>query len=121
MLDFNEKSCLACGVHIQGRRDKKFCSDQCRSSHYNRMHFENAVFIKRIDRQLKKNWRILHELNPTGTRKVREDDLRLNGFDFKYFTSIHRTHNGTCHYYCYNYSYVAVGKGEYLLVTDPQQ
>ena len=38
-----EKNCPECGEHIIGRVDKKFCSDQCRASHNNKL---NVNFFK---------------------------------------------------------------------------
>lgn len=50
------KQCLKCGEHIEGRMDKKFCSDYCKSNyHYLRNKEKEDSLFKKIDMQLKMN------------------------------------------------------------------
>lgn len=116
MIETFEKTCLSCGTNLRGRRDKKFCSDQCRATHNYRINFESSTYVKRVNNLLRKNWRILHELNPEGKNRVHEDELRLRQFNFNYFTSVYKTQDGNCYYYCYDQGYLHVGRSMYLLV-----
>ena len=116
MFETLEKLCTSCGMPVRGRRDKKFCSDQCRSAHYNRVNFGSSLYVRHVNNVLRKNWRILHELDAPNGNAVTEDVLRIRGFDFNYFTSIHPTHNGECYYYCYDLGYIRTARNLYQLV-----
>ena len=58
------KECLECGEKIIGRVDKKFCSDPCRNSYNNRLNKDSSNLIRNTNNLLRKNYRILQELNP---------------------------------------------------------
>lgn len=112
----NHRTCQECGAPVHGRSDKRFCSDQCRSTHNNRRNGEPNKFVRQVNNVLRKNRRILDSLNPGGTVKVSAARLKDKGFDFRYFTSTgHVREGGTC-YYCYDQGYVPLGKNYYLLV-----
>src|SRR5688572_10243584 len=89
-----EKRCLECGTPFRGRPDKKFCTDQCRTTFHNRVNRDEVNLIRNVNYALRKNRRILAELNLSGKTRVRTATLRTRGFDFKYFTSLHQAHNG---------------------------
>ena len=79
--------CLDCGAELEGRADKKFCSDHCKSSyHYERSKSRTASLFKTIDAQLKKNRRLLKLYNRAGKATVRKDVLIDKGFNPRYFT-----------------------------------
>ena len=58
------KTCLECGDKIIGREDKKFCSDGCRNAYNNKMNKDQNNLMRNINNKLRKNYRILCELNP---------------------------------------------------------
>ena len=58
------KVCLECGEKIVGREDKKFCSDGCRNAYNNKMNKDSNNLMRNINNKLRKNYRILCELNP---------------------------------------------------------
>ena len=72
MKDNNKKACLACGLSLAGRSDKKFCDDGCRSSWNNRRRQEDAGLLKKTDAILKRNRRILQDHSGS------EPEARLN-------------------------------------------
>lgn len=118
MIDSLDKTCLTCGIQLRGRRDKKFCSDQCRSTHYNRVSLGSSHFVRQVNTVLRKNWRILHELQAENTHVVSEDLLRLRGFDFNFCTSIHKTHEGNYCYYCYDLGYFRTARNQLFIVDQ---
>ena len=61
-----EKSCLQCGDKISGRSDKKFCSDYCRNAFNNDQNRDVNNYVRNINNILRKNRRILAELNVPG-------------------------------------------------------
>jgi hypothetical protein len=108
---------MECGTPFKGRPDKKFCSDQCRTTFNNRLNSAEVNYIRNINNTLRKNRRILRGLNPHGKNKVTHDDLRLRGFNFMHFTSIYRTRDGGEYFYCYEQGYKLLSKDRYLLVV----
>jgi len=58
------KYCLLCNEKLSGRIDKKFCSDYCRTQYHNVRNKLSADLIRKINTILKRNRRILTELNP---------------------------------------------------------
>jgi predicted nucleic acid-binding Zn ribbon protein len=117
MAKNEEKECLECGAKIKGRADKKFCSDQCRVSYNNKLNRDETAYMNNVTNILRKNRRILIELNPQGKTKVNRDKLNDKGFDFNYFTSQYVTKEGSIYHFCYEQGYLALEKNWYLLVT----
>ncbi|GGG92061.1 hypothetical protein GCM10011416_06120 [Polaribacter pacificus] len=110
------KVCLECGEAIKGRVDKKFCSDYCRNSFNNKVNTESKNLIRNTNNRLRKNYKILTELNATGKTKVTRSKLFDRGFDFHFFTSIYTTKTGNTYYYVYNQGYLALENDYYLLI-----
>jgi hypothetical protein len=111
-----QRICLECGYQLKGRKDKKFCSDHCRSTYNNRINSHVDNNIRNINNVLRKNWRILKELNQNGKALLSMERLTIKGFNFTYFTSIGLTKSGTI-YYCYDQGYRIMGNNKCML-TD---
>jgi len=120
MAKKEEKVCLECGGKIMGRADKKFCSDQCRVSFNNKLNRDETAYMNNVTNILRKNRRILLELNPTGKAKVNRDKLNEKGFDFTYFTSQYVTKDRATYHFCYEQGYLAMDKNWYLLVVKKE-
>ncbi len=101
-----KKKCVECGEELLGRADKKYCSDSCRSAHHNRHNGSVNNFVRNINNKLRKNRRILAELNPGGKATIHRDKLLENGFKFSYFTNEYRTKAGRVYRFCYDQGYV---------------
>lgn len=108
--------CRECKVEIFGRVDKKFCSDQCRTSFHNKNNSDSNNFMRNINNILRKNRRILKSLNPKETAKVSKVDLLDEGFKFSYYTNEYVTKAGKVYKFCYEQGYLDLGKGKYALV-----
>ena len=117
MAKIAEKVCLECGSKISGRADKKFCSDQCRVSYNNKLNRDETAYMNNVTNILRKNRRVLLELNITGKTKVSRDKLNDKGFDFNYFTSQYKTKDGTIYNFCYEQGYLPLENNWYLLVV----
>ncbi len=111
-----KKECPVCGDVIQGRADKKYCSDQCRTTSNNRLNSDANNFVRNVNNILRKNRRILAALNPKGKSKVHRDKLLEKGFKFSYFTNEYKTKNGNEYHFCYEQGYLALDGGWYALV-----
>lgn len=111
------KECLECSDSFKGRSDKKFCSDSCRNAYNNRVNNYTNNTIKKVNHILRRNRRILEELNPTGKNTVHGSRLREMGFDFNYLTNVYRTKAGKAYVFCYEQGYLKLDNDFYTLVT----
>jgi hypothetical protein len=111
-----ERACLQCGNKLFGRRDQKFCSDQCRVEHYNMLNRDVSKFMTNINNLLRKNRRILEKLNPSGKAKVTKAQLLDEGFNFHYFTNEYVTKVGKVYKFIYEQGYVELEDDTYALV-----
>src|SRR5687767_3901913 len=115
-----EKKCEACGTSIIGRIDKRFCSDQCRSTFNNRQNSDVTNYIRNVNNALRKNRRILAALNPLGKTRLSREKLLAMGFDFRYYTSTYTTREDAQYFYCYDQGYLPMEKNFYLLVVKKE-
>ncbi|MCG2610262.1 hypothetical protein LZZ90_01930 [Flavobacterium sp. SM15] len=114
------KTCLECDEKIIGREDKKFCSDGCRNTHNNKKTRDSTNLMRNINNKLRKNYRILCELNTEEKTKIPTKKIKEKGFDFEYFTSIHQTKNGNTYYFLYDQGYRYIENNGVLLVKRTQ-
>lgn len=108
--------CIECGDKVFGRADKRFCSDNCRSSFNNRLNSDATAFIRNISNKLRKNRRILCDLNPHGKARVHRDELLGKGFNFNYFTNEYRTKSGNVYHFVYDQGYLELDNEYFALV-----
>ena len=114
----SERLCLECGTKLFGRVDKKFCNDNCRSVYNNKVNKESKNLIRNINNRLRKNHKLLTDLNTSGKTKVTRTKLLDGNFDFNYFTSIYTTKTGNTYYYLYDQGYLPLENEYYLLVKS---
>ena len=116
-----EKTCLDCGTILHGRADKKFCNDLCRNNYNNQLNSNSYNLVRNINNILRKNRRVLEELNPLGKTKTTRDKLLVKGFDFDYFTSTYQTNAGALYIFCYEFGYLLLDDDEVLLVKNKKE
>ena len=116
-----QRVCLDCGTPLHGRADKKFCNDQCRNNYNNQLNSSSSNLMRNVNNILRRNRRILEELNPTGKTKVPRKKLAGKGYDFDYMTSIYQTQNGKTYHFCYEYGYLHLDNDEVLLVKREEK
>ena len=110
------KHCLECGETLIGRIDKKFCDDYCRNSYNNKLNRATNKLVRNVNNQLRRNYRILSELNPSNKTKTSRTKLLERGFDFEHFTSIYTTKSGTVYYFVYDQGYLPL-EGDYFALV----
>lgn len=120
MPPMEEKKCSECDTRFKGRVDKKFCSDQCRSAYNNKLNSDETSYVRNVNNILRKNRRILLELNPDKKNRVSRDKLKDKGFDFQHFTSTYTTKDGAQYFYCYEQGYLPIEKEFFLLVVKKE-
>ncbi len=110
------KNCLECDEKIVGREDKKFCSDGCRNAFNNKVNKDSNNFMRNINNKLRKNYRILTELNIDGKSKTTRNKMMSKGFDFEFFTNILNTKTGNTYYFIYEQGYLFL-ENDYLMLV----
>ena len=113
------KTCLECNEKIVGREDKKFCSDGCRNSYNNKINKDSTNYMRNVNNKLRKNYRILAEVNPEGKSKITKTKLSSKGFDFEYFTNILNTNTGNTYYFVYDQGYRTL-EDDYILLVQKE-
>ena len=115
------KNCIECGEKFSGREDKKFCSDGCRNAFNNKINKDSTNYMRNINNKLRKNYRILSELNVEGKTKTSRTKLMSKGFDFEFFTNILNTKTGNTYYFLYDQGYRVLEDDYYMLVKKDSQ
>jgi predicted nucleic acid-binding Zn ribbon protein len=110
------KTCLECTEKIVGREDKKFCSDGCRNAYNNKINKDSTNFMRNVNNKLRKNYRILSELNADSKSKTTKTKLMSKGFDFEFFTSVYVTKTANTYYFLYDQGYRILEDDYYMLV-----
>ena len=101
-----ERVCRECGAPLTGRSDKKFCSSDCRTSWHNRNYSDMLRKAAAVNRVLMRNRKLISAVYEKGIRNISINDIRMAGFDRRYFTSVEKPPLRPSVYHCYEFSYV---------------
>ncbi len=100
--------CLECSKEVEGRSDKNFCSNICKSKyHYNNNKSKEGNVFREIDQQLKKNRSILKKYFINGDRILLKDELIALGFVPKYFTHYWKNESGEVYLFCFEFGFLS--------------
>ena len=100
-----ENICRECGRAFYGRRDKNFCSLECKNRWHNRVVRERRRVRTETLAQISRNYNILSELLAEDKNSASLQELAKAGFDPAFATG-HR--KGSCRhddYSCFDISY----------------
>ena len=107
-----DRICLECGESLQGRADKKFCDDQCRSNYNNKSNNNGLAAMRNINSILRRNYKILDAvITEDGKIKIPKGRLHDKGFNFRYHTHTYKTQKGNIYKLCYDYAYLNLENG----------
>lgn len=116
-----ENKCKNCGTILQGRSDKIYCDNYCKSAYQYKNEKENqSNFYLKVDKQLKSNRKILKAYNKAGKSTVRAEELLKEGFNPNYFTHYWKNQKGDVYLFCYEYGFLKRmenNQEKYVLVT----
>lgn len=115
-IEKEKRYCLNDGKEIVGRAGKMFCSDNCRNTWNNRQNKDATNLVRNINNRLRKNYRILQELNPDDKVKVDRKVLKKKGFDFEFFTSFLQAKTGNDYFFVYDQGYSKLDDDFYILI-----
>ncbi len=108
--------CLECEEEFHGRSDKKFCSDGCRNAYNNKNNRDSSNLMRNINNKIRKNYRILSDINTEGKTKTTKQKLRSAGFDFDFITQVIVYKNGSEYRFVYDQGYKFLEENLVLLV-----
>ena len=111
------RKCKCCNDLLYGRKDQIFCSTSCRNSWHNDDRSLREAIIRDTNRVLKKNWKILCQLNRAGKTKISKLQLVSREFDFRLITSTLTTREKREYRFCYDQGYPQLDDTTYLLVV----
>ena len=100
-----ERNCIRCGAPIQGRIDKKFCCDDCRTDYHNEQRRKREKDLREINGILSANWQILTENLRVGRQRMSVAELAARNFNFQIYTASELRFPGRRTFWCYNYAY----------------
>jgi hypothetical protein len=72
--------------------------------------------MRNVNNKLRKNYRILSELNTEGKAKATREKMVNKGFDFDFFTNILQTKTGNTYYFLYDQGYRSLDNDYFMLV-----
>lgn len=104
------RKCLFCGASLSGRKDKKYCDDNCRNNHHYNLNRDINLFVNSVNNVLLHNRLVLKSLCQKTKIIVRKQKLKDAGFDFNYITAYHPTKGNDCYRLVYDYAYKIIGE-----------
>ena len=115
-----ERKCFECGEPLRGRSDKKFCSDNCRNAHNNRLNSDCSKVMRNINNILRRNRSILEELFGRQLFLLQKDQLSERGFNFNFVTHQKPIEEGMIGQFCYEYGYTISERQSIMVVQEPE-
>jgi hypothetical protein len=115
-----KRLCLYCEKPLNlnvGRKDRRFCDEQCKNKYHNTKTWEEEKEIKRIQLVLKKNRRILKKMFARKDHdEIAKDRLLKEGFEFDFHTHFVETYHYKRQYTCcFDYGY-RLTKDKYKII-----
>lgn len=103
----SQQECINCHKTLTGRRDKKFCDNQCKAEYHNKNKTYGELYISSSQSITRHNRRILKTLSPEGKATVRKEVLDQMGYDFRFFSGLFKS-NSNIYYLVYDYAFAPI-------------
>ncbi|WP_113663501.1 hypothetical protein [Pedobacter nanyangensis] len=123
--DETERICAYSGCKrlFDGRKDKMYCSDQCRNAAGREKKkvakWEEPEHFGQINRIIMRNYQILKRLYNGTLTPVKNWQLSDEGFEFKFMTGIYRLDEGIDIYMCYEYGWYQLSDNKIRIYSVP--
>jgi hypothetical protein len=111
--------CPICGAKLQGRLDKRFCSNTCRARYFTNKSEERIPVTRNVDAILHKNWKILSEYHTSiGKRKffVELSTLCSQGFHPEYYTTSAENSQKKMYFFVYDFGWMMFTDKEVMVI-----
>ncbi len=112
--------CLYCGAPLKGRSDKKFCDDNCRNSYNNRQNRAELSLIRNIQNVLRRNRRVLADLDKEGRTKIHRDQLIARGYNFDFHTQTSISAKNQLSVYCFERGVLKLDDDYYRIIIKEE-
>ena len=112
--------CPVCQAKVIGRSDKKFCSNDCKALFHNNRNRNVNSMVRKTNRILIRNRRLLSEFYKEGKIKVDRNVMLREGFDFSVFTRINICSEGRQYFFCYDLAYSYINNSKCGIVKDEE-
>lgn len=110
--------CKICKKELRGRKDKIFCSINCKNFYHSNLRRVTNEAAKELDKILHRNRSILLELLGKNIvqRKINRVILAKKKFNFKYITHFHINSKGKMYHHVYDFAWMEFSDDEVLIV-----
>lgn len=112
--------CKACEQKLVGRSDKKFCSDYCRNAYHGEKNRDQNNYMRNVNNILRRNRSILFELIELDKEIVEKEELRLRGFNFKFYTNSWQVNKTENYYFIYECGFVELSESKVKIMMAKQ-
>ncbi len=115
--------CVVCNKEIYGRKDKIFCSINCKNEYHLTLRKVTKQIAYPLDRILHRNRAILLEIMGPKSRKkiIRRATLVQKKFQFKYLTHFNKNSKGKIYHHVYDFAWMEFSDDEVLIVRQNKQ
>ncbi|MFN8206441.1 MAG: hypothetical protein U0T82_03420 [Bacteroidales bacterium] len=110
-----ERLCPDCNSPIFGRRDRKFCSDACRTNYHNIRLREKMPLVRKVNTILLRNRKILESFLSHGKSTVSQSELLASGYSLFWNTGQSRSSGTPCVSLVYEYSLEELPDGQFKI------
>ena len=110
--------CKVCKKGLKGRKDKKFCSIECKNYYHTNLRRVTNQTAKDIDKILHRNRSILLEVMGKNSiqKKVNRVVLAKKKFHFKYITHFHINSSNKMYHHIYDFAWMEFSDDEILII-----
>ncbi len=110
--------CKICKKTIIGRKDKIFCSIECKNYYHVNLRRVTSIEVKEINKILHRNRSILLEImgKNSVSKKIKRIELVKKKFQFKYLTHFHINKAGKMYNHVYDFAWMEFSDDEMLIV-----
>jgi predicted nucleic acid-binding Zn ribbon protein len=75
-----ERHCPDCGIPVSGRKDRRFCSDACRTNYHNLRLRNKLPLVRKVNTILLRNRNILESFCNQGKTILSRYELEASGY-----------------------------------------
>ena len=119
----SSRKCKFCKTPFTGRKDKIFCSANCKAVYHNRLNAATLKATFKTDKILHRNRSILLEVMGKNLRqkKVDRDFLAKKNFRFEYMTGYYKNAQGKQYHLMYDFAWMEFKTGEILVIRRKKE
>lgn len=112
-----KRNCTLCKKEIVGRKDKRFCSINCKNEYHSRLRQATKEATIPIDKILHRNRSILLEIMGKNEKqkKVPRHILDQKKFNIRYMTGFFENAQGKRYHIVYDFAWMEFSDGEVLI------